>query len=149
MTPQVVCSNVTLTASFAAVNAEPVYIQGLWTENKEGSTVLLVRHVKHASQSGGYVVIRLVWGYYLADGTHVPCHDPLLDPNTTTSSGVTTVTINRPEAELMAIKDSDGARWLPVEVTVPTWASSLYYLEALQAGDTTNFGKIYAQLERL
>lgn len=147
MTPQVVCSAVTLTASFAAMNAAPVYLQGSWKEGHSGGALtLLVKHNKHESQSGGYPVIRPVWGYYLADGTLVPAHDPMLDPNTSASGGVTTVDINTDVANLKGLTDSDGVRWLPVQIDVPRWAVSLYYLEAKQAGDTTNFGTLTAQL---
>lgn len=146
--PQVVCSNVTLTGSFAAVNDDPVFLQGTWSES-EGATTLLVKHVKHASQANGYPVVRIVWGYRLADDSLVPAHDPMLDPNTSESGGVTTVDINTVVANLHVLTDSDGSRWVPVEVRAPKWAACLYYLEAKQAGDTTNLGKIYAQLGRL
>lgn len=143
---QVVCSNVTLTASFAAMNASPVALEGSWAENKSGGALtLLVKHVKHASESGGYPVIRLVWGYSLADGTAATAHDPQVDPNITSSSGVATVVVNTGIATLTGLTDSDGARWLPVQLDVPRFATTLT-LEAKQAGDTTNFGKLYAQL---
>jgi hypothetical protein len=70
----------------------------------------------------------------------------LLDPSTTTRSGVITVDINTDVANLKGLTDSDGTRWLPIQIDVPRWAVSLYYLEAKQAGDTTNFGTLTSQL---
>lgn len=143
----IVCSAVTLTSSFAAVNAAPIGLVGSWGTNSSGGVLtLLVNHAAHGSQSGGYPVIRPVWGYYLADGTLVPAHDPMLDPNTSASGGVTTVEINTDVANLKGLTDSTGTRWLPVQIDVPRWAAVLYYLEAKQAGDTAHLGNISAQL---
>lgn len=143
---QVVCSNVTLTDTFATMNALPVTLEGSWAENKSGGDLtLLVKYVAHASQSGGYPVIRLVWGFYLADGTAITAHDPQPDPNLSVSAGVVTIDFDVNVSNLKGLTDSDGTVWYPIPVSVPKWAANVT-LEAKQAGDTTNLGKLYAQL---
>lgn len=143
---QVVCTDVTLTDTFGAMNDSPVALEVDTKNSGSGELTLLVKYVKDGAPSGGYPVIRLVWGYYLEDGAAAQANDPQPDPNLSVASGVVTIDLDTNVSSLKGLTDSDGARWYPVPVSVPKWATTLYALEAKQAGDTTNFGTLSAQL---
>lgn len=142
---QVVCTATTLTSSWATLGSA-VLLLGSWAEAHSGGRMtLLLTHVKHASESGGYPMVRVRWSIVNAAGTDVTCLDPLINDTITESSGVATVTCDTAEMSITGLTDSDGTTSYPLPVVAPPWAGKLT-LQAKQAGDTTNFGTLAAQL---
>lgn len=136
---------ITLTASWATVGT--VALQGSWAENRSGGKVTIrLKHTKHASQSGGYPVVRVRYSTKNAAGNDVASLDPLLDDAITTAGGVATVKAYTPESEIRALTDSTGTPEFDLVIEVPPFKNAIV-LEAKQAGDTTNFGALVAELD--
>lgn len=144
-TAQVVCAATTLTSSWATLGSA-VTLLGSWGEPTNGGDLtLMLTHVKHASESSGYPMVRVRWTMINAAGSEVTNLDPLTNDTITESSGVATVTCDTAEMAITALTDSDGTTSYPLAITAPPWAGKLT-LQAKQAGDTTNFGTLAAQL---
>lgn len=142
---QVVCTATTLTSSWATVGSAVVLL-GSWSEAHSGGRLtLMLTHTKGASQSGGYPMVRVRWTIVNAAGTEITCLDALLNDTITESSGVATVTCDTPEMSIAALTDSDGTTSYPLPITAPPWSGKMT-LQAKQAGDTTHFGTLAAQL---
>lgn len=136
---------VTLTASWDDVGT--VDLQGSWLQNtSNGMVTIRLKHTKHASQSGGYPVVRVRTKVYNAAGDEATCLDSLVDSTITTAAGVATVKAYTPEIEVLALTDSDGAEEFALVIQVPP-SHTKVLLQAKQAGDTTNFGALAAELD--
>lgn len=142
----VIAAATTLTPSFATIGSATALL-GSWTENRsQGNLVVRLKHVKHASQVGGYPVVRLRWQTYNAAGELVTMHDPILDSAITVTAGVAAISAARGEWTITPLTDSDGTIEYPMMVIVPPPATHVI-VQAKQAGDTTNLGTLAAELD--
>lgn len=137
--------SVTLTSSFATVGT--VTLQGSWIENTSGGKLTVrLKHTKHASQSGGYPVIKVQFLVYNAAGTEVVVMDYMFDSDITVANGAAAVDAVTPEVSVLALTDSAGTPEYPLVVTVPPYMNKIR-VQAKQAGDTTNFGMLAVELD--
>jgi hypothetical protein len=135
----------TLTSSFATIGT--VALVGSWPENRSGGKLnVRLKHTKHASQSGGYPVVRVRYMVPNAAGSEVTSMDSLLDGDIAVASGVATVDACTPEIAVLALTDSAGSVEYDLVIEVPPYKTKLV-LQAKQAGDTTNFGTLAAELD--
>lgn len=135
----------TLTASWATIGT--VSLQGSWAENRSGGAVTVrLKHTKHASQSGGYPMVRFRYKTHNVAGTLVTSLDPLVNSTITESGGVATLNCDTGEFKILALTDSDGTKEYDLVLQIPPYKEQLV-LEAKQAGDTTNFGTLAAELD--
>ena len=142
----VIAAATPLTPSFATIGSATALL-GSWTENRsQGNLVVRLKHVKHASQVGGYPVVRLRWQTYNAAGELVTMHDPILDSAITVTAGVAAISAARGEWTITPLTDSDGTIEYPMMVIVPSRATHVI-VQAKQAGDTTNLGTLAAELD--
>jgi hypothetical protein len=142
----VIAAATTLTPTFATIGSAAALL-GSWTENRsQGNLVVRLKHVKHASQVGGYPVVRLRWQTYNAAGELVTMHDPILDSAITVTAGVAAITAARGEWTIEPLKDSDGTIEYPMMVIAPSRATHVI-VQAKQAGDTINLGTLAAELD--
>lgn len=136
----------TLTASWATIGT--AQIQGNWVQNASGGQLALrLKHTKHGSQLGGYPMVRVRYLAYDVAGNQVTSLDGLNNgASITTSGGVATVECNTPELKILALTDSDGSLQYDVILVVPPYKTGIT-VQAKQAGDTTNFGTLVAELD--
>lgn len=142
----VIAAATTLTSSFATIGSATPLV-GSWAENRsQGNLVVRLKHVKHASQVGGYPVVRLRWQTYNAASELVTMHDPILDSTITVTAGVAAISAARGEWTITPLTDSDGTIEYPMMVIAPSRATHVI-VQAKQAGDTTNLGTLAAELD--
>lgn len=143
----VIAAATTLTPSFATIGSATALL-GSWTENRsQGNLVVRLKHVKHASQVGGYPVVRLRWQTYNAASELVTMHDPILDSAITVTAGVAAISAARGEISIEPLTDAvlDDPEY-PLMVIAPSRATHVI-VQAKQAGDTTNLGTLAAELD--
>jgi hypothetical protein len=105
-----------------------------------------LKHVKHASQSGGYPVVRVSTLTRNVAGDAVVCYVSLNNETFTPSAGVAPIDAYAPEISVRALTDNTGTKEYPIEFSIPPGHEQVR-VEAKQAGDTTNFGTLTAELD--
>jgi hypothetical protein len=137
--------NATLTASYATIGTAQIP-SNWWQHLAAGRVAVRIKHVKHPSQSGGYPVVRVsTLTRNVANGT-VVCYVPLNNGTFTPSAGVAPINAYTPEISVLALTDNDGTKEYPIELSIPPGHEQVR-VEAKQAGDTTNFGTLTAELD--
>ena len=135
----------TLTASWATIGSTTLL--GSWAEGRSGGRIAVrFKHTKHASQSGGYPVVRIRTQVRNVAGSTVTSIDPVLDSAITIASSVATVKAYDGAIELRALTDSTGTPECTLTITVPPYHDAIQ-VDAKQAGDTTNFGTLAVELD--
>jgi hypothetical protein len=136
--------SVALTASWATVGTVP--LPGGWSASSV-FVVVRLKYTKHASQSGGYPVVRVRYKTTNAARTEVTSLDSVANGSTiSVSAGVATIEYNAPEAKILALADSDGTLEFDLLLQVPPYKNKIQ-LQAKQAGDVVNFGTLAAELD--
>mgnify|MGYP003442338101 FL=1 len=132
----------TLTASWATIGS--VYFRAGPIRDKKAS--LRLKHVKHASQSGGYPVVRVRYKATDSTNTEVTSLDSINHSTVVTTAGVAAVEADTPEVSIVALTDSDGTLQYDLVLVVHPGKTGIT-VQAKQAGDTTNFGTLAAELD--